>query len=348
MLILVFILSFLSTSKAFAPFQIQTSFRWQRSFLHSVSSTSTTTDEGTTAIKPCSYKDIDGKWKQRILWDDLQIGQKLNGFICSKLLDGKTGPKLFFECGLGRLDGKGNWQMVSGMLRLGYKYTKPSVIRKKVSKLSGKSIDLYVHRIFKDDCRLEVKLLEEGVEPDLSDERIRNKLLPISSLKVGQEVTGTIVQVRPYGCIVDVGANRHGLLHIQRVADLYQEYIDKEKGLEEAGLEKGFQIKLTVLNNEKKRLSLDFTKETKEFFEEEREEEEKKTEAVQVESSSSTQDSESITDSAVEADISEEEEEAAVWAAYATENEYDDGVEDDDDDYDEDREIESALGLDYY
>jgi predicted RNA-binding protein with RPS1 domain len=339
MLVLFFILSFLSTSKAFAPFQIQTSFRWQRSFLHSLSST-TTTDEGTTAIKPCNYKNIDGKWKQRILWDDVQIGQKLNGFVCSKLLDGKTGPKLFFECGLGRLDGKGNWQMVSGMFRLGYKYTKPSVIRKKVSKLSGKSIDLYVHRIFKDDCRLEVKLLEEGVEPDLIDERIRNKLLPISSLKVGQEVTGDIVQVRPYGCIVDVGANRHGLLHIQRVADLYQEYIDKEKGLEEAGLEKGFQIKLVVLSNEKKRLSLDFTKETKDFFEEEREEE-KKTEAVQV--ASSSQDSENITDSAVEVDISEEEE--AVWAAYAKENEYDD---DDDDDYDEDREIESALGLDYY
>lgn len=339
---LLYTLSFLSISTAFSPIvQIQTSSHCQRSFLHSV--ISTTPEEGTTTIKPCSYKDIDGKWRQRVLWDDLQIGQKLNGFVCSKLLDGKTGPKLFFECGLGRLDGKGNWQMVSGMLRLGSKYTKPSVIRKKATKLAGKSIDLYVHRIFKDDCRLEVKLVEDGVKPDLSADNMRQKLLPISSLKVGQEFTGTIVQVRPYGCIVDVGANRHGLLHIQRVADLYQEYIDKEKGLEDAGLEKGFQIKLIVLSNEKKRLSLDFTKETKDFFEEEREKE--KTEAVEVESSS--QISEDTTDDTVEIDISEEEEEAAAWAAYATENEYDNDFEDDDD-YDEDREIESALGLDYY
>jgi predicted RNA-binding protein with RPS1 domain len=338
------ILPLFSISKAFAPFTItQKPLKWQRSFLHSSS-----TDDGTsTAIKPCSYQDIDGKWKQRVLWDDIQVGQKLSGFVCSKLLDGQTGPKVFFECGLGRLDGKGNWQMVSGMLRLGTKYTKPSVIRKKVMKLTGKSIDLYVHRIFKDDCRLEVKLLEEGVEPDLSSEKSRNKLVPISSLKVGQELTGTVVQVRPYGCIVDVGANRHGLLHIQRVADLYQEYIDKEKGLEDAGLEKGFQIKLCVRSNEKKRLSLDFTKETKEYFEQEREEEEeeeKKTEPVEEESS--TQDLELVSENNVEIDITQEEE-AAAWAAYASDNEYDDEDESDDD-YDEDREIESALGLDYY
>jgi hypothetical protein len=59
------------------------------------------------------------------------------------------------------------------------------------------------------------------------------------------------------------GYNRHGLLHIQRVADLYGHFIDKAKGLAEAGLERQARVQLQVLSNHRKRLLLDFTDETK-------------------------------------------------------------------------------------
>lgn len=336
------LLSIISSSKAFIP-SINSRWTVRPVSLCSAISSNATTDHAEQTLKPCSYKNVDGKWKSRVLWDDLKVGDKLSGFALSELIEGKTGPKLFFECGLGRIDAKGKWQMVSGMLRVGKKYTKPGIIRKKVAKLSGKSVDLYVYRIFKSDCRLEVKLIEEGVEPDLSG--VSDKK-PISSFKVGQEVTGKVIEVRPYGCLVDVGANRHGILHIQRVADLYQDYIDKEEGLKEAGLEKGFQIKLCVLKNENKRLSLDFTNDTKKFFDEERAAEEREAE----EQIKAVDEGDKV--KMQQMDVSDDED--AAWAAYALENESnqedepDDEYDEEDDDYDEDREIESALGLDYY
>jgi hypothetical protein len=39
---------------------------------------------------------------------------------------------------------------------------------------------------------------------------------------------------------------------MENVADLYGLYIDKEQGLEEAGLERGARIRVAVLSNEKK------------------------------------------------------------------------------------------------
>jgi predicted RNA-binding protein with RPS1 domain len=77
-------------------------------------------------------------------------------------------------------------------------------------------------------------------------------LTPASLLQPKQELVGTVTRIVPYGVFVDVGANRRGLLHIQKVADLYGHYIDKEQGLEEAGLERGARIRVAVLSNEKK------------------------------------------------------------------------------------------------
>ena len=52
--------------------------------------------------------------------------------------------------------------------------------------------------------------------------------------------TGQVTRVEPYGVLLGVGANRHGLLHIQQVSQFFQRYIDKEEGLKrEAGLERG-------------------------------------------------------------------------------------------------------------
>ncbi len=147
-------------------------------------------------------------------------------------------PIVFFECGIGRIDGKGKWQMVSGMLRVAKNYSKPKVIKKKIQKLSGKEVELYVHKIRLCEGKLEVCSSLESLEEELEKSKrleLSNRV-SVSSLKAGQEVIGDVVDVRPYGVMVDVGANRRGLLHIQKVADLYQKYIDKEEGLIASGL----------------------------------------------------------------------------------------------------------------
>ena len=50
--------------------------------------------ENRSELKPCFYKAGD-RWKQRILLEDLRVGQKLTGVKIegADLLDGKTGPK---------------------------------------------------------------------------------------------------------------------------------------------------------------------------------------------------------------------------------------------------------------
>jgi len=303
------------------------------------------------------FTPVKGGWRPRLQLKDLKVGQKLVGEKISKadLLLAKTGPKIFYECGVGRIDTKGNWQMVSGMLRVSKSFAKPSVVRKKVEKLSGKPIELYVHKISLDTGRLEVTLSLDVLEKEIAKEK---PMVSASSLKEGQELIGKIVMVKDYGCFVDVGANRNGLLHIQRVADLFGKYIDKEKGLEEAGLERGAEIKVTVKSNEKKRLFLDFTKETKDVAAEEaalqkREEEEeaefnKQEEAEEAAAAAAAafgldkieEESDDTESDDASSDISDDE--AGNWAAYA------DDYADEDDGYDEDADIEDALGIGSY
>jgi hypothetical protein len=147
-------------------------------------------------------------------------------------------------------------------------------------------------------------------------------------------------------------------LHIQKVADLYQHYIDKEKGLEQAGLERGARIRVAVLENERKRLFLDFTEDVKQQA------------AQEVEAETAEKESDSVVETTM---VSEEripveekqeqsgeeekwsyasisDEEAAAWAAYAgmEEGEEEHIYEEDNDDYDEDKNIEDALGLGSY
>lgn len=290
------------------------------------------------------HKVIKGGWKPRIQLKDIKVGQKLIGEKISKadLLGGKTGPKIFFECGVGRINSKGNWQMVSGMLRVAKSYAKPSVVKKKVERLSGRPVELFVHRIYPESGRMEVKLSLEEVEQDVETTTPK---FSASSLKVGQEVVGKVVELKPFGCIVDVGANRNGMLHITRVAALYGRYIDKEKGLEEAGLERGATIKVAVHSNEIRNLIFDFTQETKDLAA--REAEEMKREEEKASASISTQENDSqATDRRKDNEISISEQEAAAWAAYADNS--DNEQDNEDDDYDEDEEIEDMLGIGSY
>jgi predicted RNA-binding protein with RPS1 domain len=334
--------------------------------------TASAADDNTTLFKPSFYatKELDrrGKpvWKPRKKLSELKVGDPLQGFVVQEHLEGVTGPKVYLECGVGRYNPqKQTWKMVNGMLRLGRRDAKASATNKRVARLRNKdSMECYVSRIYLDTGNLEVVLKPAEVPPEPA------KLVSVSSLRPGQEVVGTVNALVPYGVFVDVGANRLGLLHIQKVADLYGTYIDKEKGLEGSGLERGAKIKLQVERIEKRRLSLDFTEDVKEGAAKEREEREKRKAARRKQEGNETATTTaSLTAVGADALVSvggvseevekggvEEKEDVDPWAAYAAASQgIDNGKdrdeeadEDDYDDYDEDRDIEDALGLGTY
>jgi predicted RNA-binding protein with RPS1 domain len=309
--------------------------------------------EEDTAVKTCFWQTPIGSWEQRLPFESLKVGQELKGVVFQELSDGKTGGKLFMDCGVGRIDSKGDWQIVTGMHRI--RDRKKSVIAKKALRLRQRQggLQLWVSRIYAPNFQFEVVVREEDVPPP-SEPRI-----PASSLEVGQELVGTVVRVESYGVFVDVGANRNGLLHIQRVADLFDHYIHKEEGLVEAGLEKGAKIRVAVASNEKKRLFLDFPDAVKADAKDEN-----SGTNIQELASETTDDSESedsgmseeemaawaefaAADTSPTASISNAgsesvDDESGTWAAY--------GNDDDNDDYedDEDRDIEDALGIGAY
>ena len=307
--------------------------------------------------RPCFFKSASGKWKERIELGDLTLGQELTDcHVVQELLDAKTGPKLFCDCGVGRTRDGQQWKIVTAVLRLDQDRRKLSVARKRAARLKGRpAFSGFVTRIRPDNDQFEICL-----SPEEAQSRQRPKLPGVSSLSVAQEVIGTVVRIENYGVLVNVGVNRPGLLHIKTVADLVGKFVPPTvEGFEEVGLELGAKVKLQVQSNEKKRLFLDFTEDVKREAEQEREDRKRKPEkqAIEViEGDSGVQvdvdgpSSDAITDSF--SALSKEEE--AAWAAYAfqsesaQEEEEDDDDEYDDDDYDEDRDIEDALGLGTY
>ena len=261
------------------------------------------------------------------------------------------------------------WQIVNGMCRLGSRYhPKASVIRKRVMKLKKQSqlsetdpsmfIDLYVSKIRLDNQQLEVSLSPPSPSSSSEDDNNEEKKrISASSLKPNDEVIGTVVEVRDYGVIVDVNANRNGLLHIQKVADLYGKYIDKQKGLEKVGLEQGAKIRLSVSSNEKQRLFLDFTQDVIDDSKKELEakqlvkellNENNESENISVDEYDDNNDDEDED----EDDNNDDEFDAAAWAEFAAApDNVEDAYEDDYnyyEDEDEDRDIEDSLGLGSY
>ena len=124
---------------------------------------STTTEDDATGVisdqqsvtpKPYFYKRIDGIWRPRKPLCELFIGQSLFATRIPQCdyFDGATGPKVFLECGVGRMKGD-KMINVNGMLRLG-KLTgkknrmKESVLRKKMAKVPEDELfKVYVSKI---------------------------------------------------------------------------------------------------------------------------------------------------------------------------------------------------------
>jgi predicted RNA-binding protein with RPS1 domain len=238
------------------------------------------------------------------------------------------------------------WKITTALLRLGAGYMKESVARKTAARLRSKdSLAVYVSRIRLAQDQFEVVLSLDEVAHYQRDAPLQS----VSRLHAGDEVTGTVLRVEDYGVLVDVdGYNRAGLLHIQRVADLYGGYIDKKQGLEEAGLEKVTRVKLQVAAAvDKKRVFLDFTDDVKEeAAAEQRELEEIKAQRQQEGLLVAIQASVSNIKTAVATTVKEE-------GSSMSEDDDDDRNEEHDDEeeydeHDEERDIEDALGLGTY
>ena len=298
-----------------------------------------------SASGECYYKRIDGPWKPRKELSSIAIGERLFATRLlpkTDLLDGKTGPKVFLECGVGRKNEKGKWNIVNGMARIGRRGMKKSVVRKKMMKNCPPDtlIEVYVSKISPEEGRLEVCFSrEEALEKGSLEPKI-----PASSLKAGEELMGTVHRVMPYGVFVDINANRNGLIHISKVAKRQNAYIAKEDGLKSLGLVRGSPVSVIVLSNERKRLELDFSPE--------------------IDEESPVGNGQDVgADELGPSSYGVSDEEAAAWAAYAGDDEGRAGNDvnadeeamwaaynqpSDDEEEDEDKDIEDALGIGYY
>ena len=297
----------------------------------------------------CFYKRADGSWKPRKELDQLVVGERLFATRLSEydLLGGKTGPKVFLECGIGRRNNKWKkWNIVNGMCRLGRKGMKKSVIQKKMKRLPSDSlVEVYVSKIRLDEGTLEVCLNRDNALEDWE----RNTRISASTLVEGQELTGIVRNLTPYGVFIDVNANRNGLIHISKVAKYKDGYIDKEKGLQKFGLGRGSNVCVRVLSNERKRLELDIVpppSDTEDSSTKMKEEDDDDDNIVVDTSMSNISEEEAAAwggdyanESTVVADVSDDE--AAMWAAYSA----DPSPDKEDDEYDEDADIEDALGI---
>ena len=136
-----------------------------------------TIDDNTVAIKEEKkdnriwYKRADGIWRPRIDIEDLKVGRRLFATKLDNsydLLDGKTGPKLFYECGVGRYtfpqDENGNrtqiMRHVNGMLRFGKPKMKASVVRKKRDRLVKLQRKSYIGSVSDSNVEGEKRIIE--------------------------------------------------------------------------------------------------------------------------------------------------------------------------------------------
>ena len=197
---------------------VPTSQHRQREVFLSITTTAASNDSvssNKSESGECYYRRIDGPWRPRRELHSLFIGERLfaTRLPSCDLLEGKTGPKVFLECGVGRKSKGGKWNIVNGMLRIGKRGMKPSVARKKVKKrMSDSLVEVYVSKLWLDHGGFEVCLSREEALSSYKEKKI-----PCSSLKQGEILSGKVKHIKDYGVFVDVGANVNPLLHISRI-----------------------------------------------------------------------------------------------------------------------------------
>jgi transcriptional accessory protein Tex/SPT6 len=237
---------------------------------------------------------------------------------------------------------------------------KISLARKKASRIPTDTlVEVYVSRVNLDEATLEVCLTREEALERASSGRSK---IPASSLTVGEILTGTVTNVTPYGVFVDVNANRNGLLHISKVAAKQNAFVAQEDGLKKLGLVKGSPVFVMVVSNDGKRLEFDLAPDIAdsdddddeddddEDIDDDKDDDDEDDNPFRGMTSFKLSSTSGAEKSIRELDVSSNvvDDEAAMWAAYAAANtstNNDEEEEEDDDEYDEDADIEDALGI---
>ena len=337
----------------------------------------------------CAYRNAatENGWQARRDLSELHVGQELRGVVVDdpaftqNTNNNKrgTGPKVWIDAGVGRYRApllssdsissrpkRNPWKVCYALLRLGGAGMKPSIARKKVTKLrqAATGFPVYVSRIYPAQGQWEV-VLERPTNTSETQPVLSQPHPPLQSssqLQPGTVVRGTVERVEPYGCLVRLdGYNRPGLLHVQRVADLYGRFIQGTDGLIEAGLERRARVELQVRSNAGRgKLFLDFTDAVLQEAAAEQQQ------RLRDEAPGMTQQRQNVeaTKEMVLAGSSASSNVAPISEAKSVGSEHDsetsskddeegydnddDEYDDDYDDYDEERDIEDALGLGTY
>jgi hypothetical protein len=329
--------------------------------LNNNSNTTTLTNER----PPCFYKTPQGKWQPRIDYATLKVGQLLNATVFQPLFEGKTGPKLWLDVGVARF-GTGKWHLQTAMLRMDARRNKIGVVRKQAQRLAQKTyFAVYVSRILPANGYLEVSLDHpSSTTTTTANTKGSNKatqspgivptksLKPVSSLRVGQVVNGTVDDVRDVGVLIRVdGINRPGLLPIRKVGHVLGRFVAGQQGLTHkdtplGGFHKGMRVQLQVMElSTTKRFVLDFTNTTYEALRPVS----KRTTATTTTTTGAAEVSSVVSSTASDSTLSSTTTGASTSKVIAEQQdeEYDDD-EEEEEEYDEDRDIEDAMGLGYY
>jgi len=85
----------------------------------------------------------------------------------------------------------------------------------------GQWWDAEILSVGKDGETCGAKYIEGGDEEEDIEvrQRVREPRLKLADLEVGKKMQGTVVSVAPFGCFVDIGAERDGLVHISRMSE---------------------------------------------------------------------------------------------------------------------------------
>ncbi|CAM9248889.1 unnamed protein product [Discosporangium mesarthrocarpum] len=133
--------------------------------------------------------------------ETLELGTRLKGVVVSEY-EGRKGKKAWVRVPVTRPASGGSRRYVDAMIRLDKEEEGKS------TKLKINSpVTVYVNKV-----KLEQGRLEASLKPCRS--RIQrpdpNTLVPLSSLKVGQEIKGNVVKVTDFAVFVDCGVTRPG------------------------------------------------------------------------------------------------------------------------------------------
>lgn len=144
---------------------------------------------------------VDDIQKPRVNIDTFEVGQKLQGEVKRVVPFGA-----FVDVGA----------YTDGLVHVS-KMAKERVDNPEDYVSEDDEITVWVTSIDSENNKLGLTMVEG--KKDFSRRRSREVTHPLADMQVGDELEGTIESVREFGCFVDVGAEKSGLVHISRMSD---------------------------------------------------------------------------------------------------------------------------------